>query len=271
MRQSTKQNFPATARDFANCPVDDSLLPSNGLRVAKASTAQILQARLRSHNGSVVAASGATLVLVTISWAIFYIVAYWLVMFVLTVAKAGEAKLPGSFDWVCAWIAGVLLVIAAIDMWLFPTERAIDERPALSTITDVVLFVPRLTLTILLNFTAWARLPSGLRRDAAVVIDRLRTDGKIALSILPLDLPDERSRGRILHVLQLLQITEIRLEKEELWLRFHPLAPSELRGPSLAEHAHDDVSRMRSAAVFKHKNALPSPKRQLPGHDGNHL
>jgi hypothetical protein len=251
--------------------VDDSTLRGNGLRVAKASTAQVLRARLRSHNGSVMAASGATLVLVAISWALFYIVAYWLVMFVLTVAKAGDARLPASFDWVCASIAGTLLVVAAFDMWLFPSERAMDERPALSTITDVVLFVPRLTLTILLNFTAWARLPNDLQHDAAALIDRLRTDGKVALSILPLDLPDERGRGRILHVLQLLQIMEVRLEKEELWLRFHPLAPSEFRGQSIAEHAHDDVSRMRSAAVFKHKNALPSPKRQLPGHDGNHL
>ena len=239
--------------------------------MAKASTAQILRARLRSHNLSVIAASGATLVLVAISWVLFYIVAYWVVMFALTVAKAGEAKLPASFDWVCASVAGVLLVAAAIDMWFFPSERALDERPALATITDVILFLPRLTLTIPLNFTAWTRLPAFLRHDAATLLDRLRAERKLAMSMLPFDLPDERHRVRIVRALQMLQITEIRPEKGELWLRFSPLAPRELRGDLIADHAHDDVSRMRSAAVFKHKDALPSPKRQLRGNDGNHL
>ena len=239
--------------------------------MAKASTAQILRARLRSHNGSVLAASGATLILVAISWVLFYIAAYWVVMFALTVAKAGDARLPASFDWVCASVAGALLLAGAIDMWFSPSERALDERPALATITDVLLFLPRLTLTIPLNFTAWTRLPADLRHGAAALLDRLRTERKLAMSTLAFDLPDERQRARVVRVLQMLQITEIRSEKGELWLRFSPLAPRELRGELIADHAHDDVSRMRSAAVFKHKDALPSPKRQLRGHDGNHL
>ncbi len=251
--------------------MDESQSRSDGRSVAKASTAQIVQARLRSHNVSVIAASGATLVLVAVSWALLYIAAYWIVMFSLTVAKAGGAQLPASFDTVCGWVAGVLLVAAAIDMWFFPSERALDERPALATITDIILFLPRLTLTIPLNFTAWTRLPAYLRRDAAALLDRLRTERKLAMSTLSFDLPDERQRIRIVRALQMLQITEIRPEKGELWLRFSPLAPRELRGDLIADHAHDDVSRMRSAAVFKHKNALPSPKRQLRGHDGNHL
>jgi hypothetical protein len=239
--------------------------------VAKLSTAKILQARLRGHNGSVVAASSATLILVVLGWVLLYVAVYWFVMFVLTVKKAGEAKLPASFDMVFAISAGVLLVGAAIDLWLFPGDRPVDERPALESITDLFLFLPRLTITIGLNFAAWARLPRYLREDAAELVDRLRAERRVALSTLPLDLPDERERDRILRVLLLLQVAEIRRERGELWLRLSPLAPASLRNPSLPDHADGDVSRMRSAAVFKHKNALPSPKRQLPGHDRNDL
>jgi hypothetical protein len=249
--------------------VDDARRPGDGAPVGKASTAEILQARLRSHNRAVLAASGATFLLVAISWAILYVAAYWLVMFVLTVAKAGDAQLPAAFHQVCAAAVAVLLVCSALDLWLFPSERALDDRPALSTVADVILFVPRLTLTIGLNFAAWARLSPKLRYDAADLIERLRVERRLALSTLPLDLPNDRERDRIIHALLLLQIAEIRYERGELWLRLSPLAPAGLRGPSLAEHAHDDVSRMRSAAVFKNKYALPSPKRQLPGHDRN--
>jgi hypothetical protein len=239
--------------------------------VRTASTAQLLQARLRSHNFSVIAASGATLILITLSWALLYIVAYWMVMFALTVVKAGGATLPASFDLVFAGAAGVLIVAAAIDMWFFPTDRALDERPALATLTDVLLFIPRLTLTVLVNFAAWARLSSHLRADAADLIERVRAQRKLALSTLPLQLPSERARDRIIRTLLILQVMELRMERGELWLRLSPLAPAAMRDPSLTDHADGDVSRMRSAAVFKHKNALPSPKRQLPGHDGNHL
>jgi hypothetical protein len=251
--------------------VDESRPAADGQRVANASTAKILQARLRSHNCSVAAASGATLVLVTVGWALLYVAAYWSVMFVLTVANSTDARLPASFDWVFGIASGVLLVTAALDMWFFPGERAVDERPALETLADLFLFLPRLTITIVMNFAAWARLPRPLREDAAELIDRLRAQRKLALTALPLDLPDERERTQILNTLLLLQVTEVRPERGDLWLRLSPLAPAGLREPSLTEHAHDDVSRMRSAAVFKHKNALPSPKRQLPSHDRNDL
>lgn len=227
--------------------------------------------RLRSHNFSVAAASGAPLVLVVLGWVLLYVAAYWLVMFVLTVAKAGDARLPASFDWVFGIGSAVLLIGAAIDLWLFPGDRAVDERPALETLADLLLFLPRLTWTIVWNFAAWARLPRHLREDAAELVDRLQMERKVALTALPLDLPDESERDRILRALLLLQVAEIRRERGEMLLRLSPLAPAALRDRSLPDQAHDDVSRMRSAAVFKHKDALPSPKRQLPGHNRNDL
>ena len=239
--------------------------------VPKPSIAKLLQARLRSHNGSVLAASGATFIVVAIGWVLLYVAVYWLVMFVLTVAKAGEARLPASFHWVFAVGVAVLMISGALDLWLNPGDRPVDERPALETITDLFLFLPRLTITIGLNFAAWARLPRELRDDAADLVERLRIERRVALSTLPLDLPDDRDRDRILHALLLLQVAEIRREGSEMWLRLSPLAPAGIRNPSLPDHADGDVSRMRSAAVFKHKNALPSPKRQLPGHDRNDL
>jgi hypothetical protein len=243
----------------------------NGGCVAIGLTAQILRRQIREHNFSVLAASGATLVFAVCGWAAFYGAAYWVTMFALTVVKAGDAALPGSFHFVVATIFGVLLAAALLDAWLFPQVRVVDERPALQTAGDIILFLPRLTVAVVLNFTAWARLPRDARPDAADLLDRLRTEKKIAVSTLPLDLQDDRTRDRILLVLQLINLVEIRPERGELWLRFSALAPTSLRGKLVSDNTDDELARMRRATVFKHKYALPSPKRELPGHHRDDL
>jgi hypothetical protein len=147
----------------------------------------------------------------------------------------------------------------------------VDERPALQTVGDIILFLPRLTVAIVLNFTAWARLPKRARPDAADLLDRLRTEKKIAISTLPLDMPDDHARERILLVLQLINLVEVRRERGEVWLKFSALAPTSLRGKLVPDHTDDELARMRRATVFKNKYALPSPKRQLPSHHRDDL
>ena len=235
------------------------------------STMKILLRQLREHNFSVLSASGATFVFAVAGWAILYGAAYWFTMFGLTVVHAGDAEMPAHFHTVCATIFGVLVLAATIDAWLFPHEHIVDERPTLATIGDLVLFLPRITVATLLNFTAWARLSQSALEDATALLERLRIERRIALATLPLDLPDDRHRDRILHVLQLLQLAEVRTEKGQLWLRLSPLAPAALRGRLIADHADDDLARMRRATVFEHKKALPGPKRQLPGYNRNDL
>lgn len=241
------------------------------LTVSNPSTASILRSRIRSHNGSIVAASAATFALVTVAWAAWYGIAYWLVMFVLTVLHAGDAGLPPSFDRFCIIVAAVLMVAGIADTWLFPSERAVDERPATETAIDIILFIPRLTISVVMNFAAWARLPSRWRGEAVDLLERLKEYRKLALTSLPLHLPNDRSRLRIMHVLALIQLTELRKEKGEWWLRISPLAPESLRSGLLPEDADDEMAGMRRATVFKDKNALPSPKRQLPANDRNDL
>jgi hypothetical protein len=251
--------------------LDDSPEFVDAAGVAIGLTAQILRRQIREHNFSVLAASGATLVFAVVGWAALYGAAYWVTMFALTVVKAGDAALPGSFHTVLASLFAVAMAAAMLDAWLFPHERVVDERPALQTVGDILLFLPRLTVATVLNFTAWARLPRRAHPDATELLDRLRTEKKIALSTLPLDMPDDRLRERILLALQLINLIEVRPERGELWVRFSALAPTSLRGKLVPDNADDELARMRRATVFKDKYALPSPKRQLPSHHRDDL
>jgi hypothetical protein len=244
---------------------------ANPFAVPNGITADIIRRHLRAHNYSVVATSGATLILSAFGWAILYIVTYWATMFVLTVKSAGAAELPAAFDLVFGVTGGLLLFSALLDAVLFPRERLIVERPALKTAIDLVLFLPRMTLSVVLNFLAWAYLPSRALPVAIGMLDLLRTRRRLALSELPLEFPDDRKRDRALRVLQLLQLTEIRPDRGQIWLRLSPLAPAVLRGPLLADDADDKLARMRRATVLEHEDPLPRPQRQLPSNDRDRL
>ena len=87
---------------------------------------------------------------------------------------------------------------------------------------DFLLMPPRLTLAVFGNLSAWLRLSASDLRDAAALIERVRAEKKLPLHAAPLELPEEKSRERVLLSLLLLRQLEIRKEDGALWL--HPLA-----------------------------------------------
>jgi hypothetical protein len=248
--------------------------------VPAVSTENLLRAHLRDHNLSVLAASGLILIFSAIGWGVLYVVArvagagYVLFQkgsdqtgyFTLESGKlvhitTAAPYVPVSFHAVCLTVFGVLLVLAAMDAWYFPEERAVDDRPALETLADIVLFLPRLTLSVFLNFAVWAHLRPRDRREAAVLLDRLRVKRKLAIQELPQEMPDERRRDRILRVLQTTQLVEVRMERSLAWLRLSWRAPAGLRQP-LLEDAEQPMAHARARVV--EPDALGEMKRALP-------
>jgi hypothetical protein len=235
------------------------------------STAAILRSHLLGHNFSVLAASGVALLFAAVGWALLYGGSYWLTLFFGSIFRRGAPGLPVSFNTVFFSSAGVLLIFAALDIWFFPHDFVPDERPALETFADIILFLPRVTLSVFWNLSACARLRSADRPDAVDIVDRLRTSAKIPMHELPVSFPDAASRNRILRVLEISGITHVRREKGTVWLRLSPLAPKALRAQLLPEDADDDLAGMRRATVLKNKHALPGPKRELPRHHRDDL
>jgi hypothetical protein len=235
------------------------------------STAAILRAHFVSHNLSVLAASGVALLFAAIGWLALYAVTYWTTLFTLSIGRHGAVGLPASFHTVFFSCAGVSLVFAALDIWFFPHDFVPDERPALETLADILLFLPRITLSVFWNLAAWVRLRSADRADAIAILDQLRVSGKIPMHELPVAIPDPASRDRILRTFHMTEITHIRREKNVAWLRLSPLAPKDLRAKLLPDDTDDNLTRMRRVTVLKHKHALPGPKRQLPPYNRDDL
>jgi hypothetical protein len=161
------------------------------------------------------------------------------------------------------------MLLAILDVWLFPHEETMDRRTMFGHACDLLLFLPRITLAAALNFTAWVRLPAEARPYAERLLERLREREKIYLQELPLEIPNDVLRERLLAVLQVVQLVEVRSEKGMLLLRWSALAPPAFR--SLAHHAHDEMAGMRRATVFEKKNALPGAQQHPALGEGDHL
>lgn len=194
-------------------------------------TVALLRAHLRAHNLSVVGASLFSLLLAAILWTGLYMLSYWMLVFGRTVSHPDATELPANFLSGFAILAGTLLLIAWVDRKIFPNDRALDSRPAIEHLADIILLLPRLTLAVWENLTAWVSLSRHEFQSAAALLDRLRGSRQVAIQELPLEIPDEAMRWRILYGLQVAQLVDARRKGGVVWLYLSGLAPDVFRGP----------------------------------------
>lgn len=246
---------------------DDS---SDAAAVNPTPTEEALRRHLRSHRWSVFAASGMALAFSVIGWMLLYGAAYWMAIFSIVVFRGMEGQPPASFHWAFMACAGVLMVTATADRILFPHERAVDERPRLEHLLDVLLFIPRLTLVVCENLSALATLKGAEWGHGAGLLDGIRVEGKVSLQELPSQIPDARSRARIVLALRLTQLIESKRADGLTWLYLSPLAPEEFHprlfggGPE-----HDFPAEMRHANAPGRQRVLGEPVREWTG--GGHV
>ncbi len=199
-----------------------------------------LRAHLRSHNGGVLAASGMAFIFSAIGWTVLYGVSYWLTMIALVVAHSDESERPAQFNAVFFGTAAVLLLAARVDQWLFPSERAVDERPPVEHFADLIFFVPRFTMSCWQNLGALARLTNAELPDAARLLDALKPGERVSVQELPAQFPDERQRQRMLDALFVTGLIDQFREQNMTWLRLGALAPNTFRSGHASLPKPDD-------------------------------
>lgn len=209
-------------------------------RVSPTSTEMALRAHLRSHNGGVLAASAVALLFSAIGWALLYGACYWVVMIVATLGHNGEVGVPVIFNRVFLGTAVVLMLAARLDQWAFPHERAVDERPPVEHFADILFFVPRFTMSCWQNLGALAWLSDAELPDAAGLMDRLKTEGRVSVQELPAIFANERRTQRVIDGLLVTGLVDQRLEDSQVWLHIGALAPEVFRNKAQALHAPAD-------------------------------
>lgn len=178
-----------------------------------------LRARIRRHNWHVAGLSLATLLGAAALWLAAYGIAYWLMLLALSATVGEEAQPLPYFRDCFIGLAATLLFFAWLHRRLNPDERPRDRKTAGEVAFDFVLLIPRMTLAVWGNLSAWLSLNAAELQGASDLLERVRAQKKVPLQTAPIDLPEEKSRERVLLSLLLLELLEIRKEDGALWLR----------------------------------------------------
>ena len=235
-------------------------------RVQVTETEKALRAHLRTHNGSVLAASGMALLLSAIGWAVLYGASYWLTILCLTILNQGDGRMPAGFHAVFFGTAAVLMLAARVDQFFFPIERAVDERPPVEHLADVLFFVPRFTMSCWQNLGALASLSPGEMPDAARLLNSLKFEPRVSLQELPARFPNARTLRRVLDALLVTGLVDQRREKSETWLYLGALAPAVFRSRAGAlPAAEDPLAGVPQVKIHRRARLLPSREDEREG------
>lgn len=182
-------------------------------------TAAALREYLRDHNRQVLVLVALGIFLAAGLWFIGYAVIYWLAMLSETARHGLEARPPKLLLPIFIYSASFLTLLTLLVRRFGPGEEARDEKPAWEIALDFLLAIPRVTLAIGENLSAWQTLSDTELEEAAAFLHRLRDEPQIPAQHLRVLIPDAESRRKILLALQLVNLIRTRRMDGVLWIR----------------------------------------------------
>jgi hypothetical protein len=194
-----------------------------------------LRALLIRHNCTVAGFAFLSLVAAVVLWGLAYFGILILTMVGMTVARGTSATMPPFFTLDFTVVALALLALAWFDNALTVNDRPPDKRPTFEIFMDFLLAIPRTTLAIWGNLTAWQWLGRPDLRLAAELVVRVAREKRVLLMSVPADIPDQRTRERIIFTLLMIRVLDVRHEGGDAWLRLSPLRPTALEFPDRAQ------------------------------------
>jgi len=190
--------------------------------------ARALRAHFADHNFRVALLTLFTLVAAIALWFLLHAVLGWLSLLAVTTVKGTEARMPAFVEPVFWCGAAALLAAAWIDRRFRPDDRARDHKSAVEIAWEILLAIPRVTLAIGGTLSNWQSLSVHEIKTAAELLQQLMGNHRLPLHSLPLEIPNDKLRLKVLFALQITQVIEIRRENRELWIALNPLRPAHL-------------------------------------------
>ncbi len=195
-------------------------------------TAAALREHLARHNRRVAFFVALTLFVAAGLWFVSYAIVYWITLLFISAVRGLDAHPPDTFPALFIYSAALLVLVSWIARALYPDEIPRDEKSAAELAADLLLAVPRATLAIWGNLSAWQRLTEHELELAAWLIERLRDEERLPLPSLPVEIPDRTARRNIVFALQLCQVIKMRRTGGIIWLS---LTRAVLEGRVLAD------------------------------------
>jgi hypothetical protein len=177
----------------------------------------VFRRHLARHNRHVLLVTAWSLTAVLTAWALVYFAIYWLVLLVLTLGNPFGAVAPASFPLHFGLFGALFIGLVYLERRARPHRRLRDKSTPLELTMDILLALPNATLTSVENLQAIQILAERERGHAWALLERLREIRQLAITELPLEIPEERTRLRVVRALQFLDLVELR-DRDGVWL-----------------------------------------------------
>ncbi|SRR5581483_7976976 len=179
---------------------------------------QLLRAHFVRHNVQVLAFALVTAIAALAFWAAIYFMLYWLLLLALTVASPMNARVPPNFAHVFFASALVLCALCWLAHRLSPNEMPRDKKSPREVALDILLAVPRMTMAVWGNLRALQFLNQHELRLAHRLLQAIAREHRLQLHSVPVEIPDESERVKILFALQITGLIEMQKRNNELTL-----------------------------------------------------
>ena len=188
--------------------------------VARPGIPPALWAHFAAHNRQVIFLALAALAGALGFWALLYGMLYWVLLLVSSAAGGLDARVTPFFTE--AFIASALLLCGLVlfAQHVGPRRQSPrDHKPFTEHFADILLMVPRMTLFVWSVLSAYQFLDKKEMRLAWRLLQRIENERKVSVSSVPLDIPDQKMREKILTALQLVELVDFRKSEGDWTLR----------------------------------------------------
>lgn len=195
---------------------------------------EALRRKIAEHNRLVRLSTIAGGVAIVLMWGAIYCTSWWLTVLGATAAQGLEAEAPREFDRIIAVLFGAWVIAGWIARrFKFFDPRRLDSSAA-AKVLELLLTPPRATFAVLQNVRNGVRFNHDDLIAATDFLVRVVRCGKLPLTAVPVELPDENRRARVMNGLQLLDLIYLRKKDELVWVAVsHPQRLIKFLEPSL--------------------------------------
>jgi hypothetical protein len=183
-----------------------------------------LERKISAHNRLVYLSTGGAALGVLLMWALIYGLACWLPVLGLTVIQGLDAENPAHLR---HWI--VVLMIAWMVLGWFDRQARLhrEEQASDGSIAELAwrffMTPPRATFGVWDNPRNHVRLNGHELALASGFLERLYQVGKMPMHAVPVELPDDDARDRVLSALRLTELVRLReTEREDFLVLSNP-------------------------------------------------
>jgi hypothetical protein len=193
------------------------------------STSEALGKVIAQHNRRALLIAAFTAFVAAGLWLLLYTVSCWMILFALSASDAPVIAIPRGFGILFAIAAICAIAYAWLDRRLTPDELPRDDKSPGEILSDIILALPRITLSVWGTLRAWLHMDRSEREIAAEFLHRLVRERRIPLHSAPQDIPDAAMRFRILFALQITEIIDLRRDDRGTWVVLNPSRPRTLK------------------------------------------